>query len=380
MSFFLGFNTLLLGQSYYYTKTVTDTFLVRLDNKYILSQISIVPFSESVTIKKKPVSRKDFQISYSNSTLVLSDSLPYSIYDTVIVSYRAVKLSLLKEYKNRTLAIKFDQKIGDTVQTIRNESKEFTSESIFGKGIEKNGTIVRGFTVGTTKDFSLNSGFRLQLSGKLSDDIELVAALTDENTPLQADGNTEKIEELDKVFVQIKHPNATATFGDYNLSKKYGEFGGIDRKLEGLMSEFKYGDYEGYFAVATSKGKYNSNKFSGSDGVQGPYKVTGANGESDIIMITGTEKVYLDGQEMKRGEGNDYTIEYSNAQFTFTTKRLITAASRIVIDFQYTDQKYSRNFFAAGASGKFINNKLGVKFQYFREGDDPDSPIGRNAI
>ena len=77
-----------------------------------------------------------------------------------------MRLSLQREYKNRTLYVKFDEKRGDTISAISKTLRDITSESIFGKGIEKSGTIVRGFTVGTNKDFSLNSGFRLQLAGK----------------------------------------------------------------------------------------------------------------------------------------------------------------------------------------------------------------------
>ena len=251
----------------------------------------------------------------------------------------------------------------------------FAPEAIFGPGIQKSGSIVRGFTVGTTKDFSLNSGLRLQMSGRVSDDVEIVAALTDENTPIQPEGNTERLDELDKVFIQIKHPNVTGTFGDYQLKQKFGEFGVIDRKLQGLNGEFSVSEVNAYVFVASSRGKFNSNKFNGSDGVQGPYRLSGINNERDIVIIAGTERVYLDGIEMKRGENNDYTIEYSNATITFTPNKLITSSSRIDIDFEYSDRNYSRNFFGTGAAGKLLNDKLQVKFQYLREGDDQDAPI-----
>jgi hypothetical protein len=127
----------------------------------------------------------------------------------------------------------------------------------------------------------------------------------------------------------VKHPNATGTFGDFELQKKIGEFGLIDRKLQGLEGEFNYGGSDAYFSVASSRGKFNTNQFNGQDGVQGPYGLSGRNNEPNMIIIAGTEKVYLDGIEMKRGENNDYTIEYSIDQITFTTKRLITVASRI---------------------------------------------------
>ncbi|MFN3695489.1 MAG: hypothetical protein ACK4UV_10810, partial [Ignavibacterium sp.] len=271
--------------------------------------------------------------------------------------------------------MKFDEQTGDTLQTIRTEINPFSPENIFGSGIQKSGTIVRGFTVGTTKDFSLNSGLRLQLSGKLSDDIEIVAALTDENTPIQPEGNTERLEELDKVFIQVRHPNAIGTFGDYQLKQRYGEFGVIDRKLQGLMGEFIYENTTAFVSIASSRGKFNTNNFNGQDGVQGPYRLNGINNERDIIIIAGTEKVFLDGIEMKRGENNDYTIEYSNATITFTPNRLITSASRISVDFEYTDRQYSRNFFGAGVSSSFFKNKFNFGFEYLREGDNQDAPI-----
>ena len=103
--------------------------------------------------------------------------------------------------------------------------------------------------------------------------------------------------------------------------------------------------------------------------------MTGINAEREIIAIAGTEKVFLDGIELKRGDNNDYVIEYSNAQLTFTPKRLITSASRITVDFEYTDRRYSRNFFGTGVTSELFDGKVGLKVQYLREGDNEDSPI-----
>jgi hypothetical protein len=99
------------------------------------------------------------------------------------------------------------------------------------------------------------------------------------------------------------------------------------------------------------------------------------NNERDIIIIAGSEKVFLDGIELKRGENNDYTIEYSNATITFTPRRIITSASRISIDFEYTDRQFSRNFLGTGVSSKFFNDRLKIGLQFLREGDDQNSPI-----
>lgn len=354
---------------------VTDSIRINFDNKYSISQIAIVPKTEIIKIKDRILQPNEYQFFYEEGFFKLSDTISYSIFDTIVVSYLAYNLGLKKEYKRRSLVMKYDSESGDTLQIVKTEANPFSPENIFGSGIQKSGTIVRGFTVGTTKDFSLNSGLRLQLSGKLSDDIEIVAALTDENTPIQPEGNTERLEELDKVFIQVKHPNAIGTFGDYQLRQRFGEFGIVDRKLQGLMGEFIYENTNAFISIASSRGKFNSNNFNGQDGVQGPFRLNGINNERDIIIIAGTEKVFLDGIEMRRGENNDYTIEYSNATITFTPNRLITSASRISVDFEYTDRQYSRNFFGAGVSSSILNNKLRFGFEYLREGDNQDAPI-----
>ncbi|MGB5531456.1 MAG: hypothetical protein WBQ32_15915 [Ignavibacteriaceae bacterium] len=364
------------AQNKYNTFTVTDTIPINFDNLYSISSVSIIPLSEKIVLRNSVLNRfTDYNISYSTASFTLSDSLPYSIFDTLVITYETVRIGLKKEYRKRSLVVKFDEKRGDTVQVVQTEPGGFTPEAIFGPGIQKSGTLIRGFTVGTTKDFSLNSGLRLQLSGNLTEDIEIVAALTDQNTPIQPEGNTERLEEIDKVFIQIKHPNATGIFGDYNLNNRNGEFGVINRKLQGLMGTVNFEPHSGYVAVAGSRGKFNTNNFNGTDGVQGPYRLSGLSGERDIIVLAGTEKVFIDGIEMVRGENNDYIIEYSNATITFTPRRLITNASRIAVDFEYTDRKYARNFFGTGAQTIVMSEKLKIAFQYLQEGDDQDAPI-----
>jgi len=363
------------AQDNYKYVTNIDTLLINFENLYKVSALTVIPTSEIIYLNNKILNKNEYNFTYAKGTFTLSNSLSYSNFDTLIVIYRSFRLALNKEYKRRILVRKLYNTKTDSVRYLVKESSPLTEESIFGKNIERSGTIVRGFTFGTTKDFSLNSGLRLQLSGRLSDDVEVVAALTDENTPIQPEGNTERLDELDKVFIQLKHPNAKGTFGDYFVKRQTGEFGVIDRKLKGLKGEFNYKSSTGFFSFASSKGKFNTNTFNGQDGVQGPYRLIGVNNEPDIIVIAGTEKVYIDGTLQKRGEHNDYVIEYGNAQITFTPNKLITVDSRINVDFEYTDRRYSRNFFGAGGKTKFLNNKLELQFQYIKEGDNQNAPI-----
>ncbi len=109
--------------------------------------------------------------------------------------------------------------------------------------------------------------------------------------------------------------------------------------------------------------------------MQGPYRLSGKNGERGIIVIAGSERVFINGERQTRGETNDYVIDYSTAEITFTPRRLVTSASRITVDYEYTDRQYSRSFFGTEATSSLLSDRVSLSLGYFREADNPDSPI-----
>lgn len=355
--------------------TVIDTFRIGPKNNYKISSLNIIPFTEIISLDDKKLTRNEYSISYIKGYFSLIDSTELSGNELISISYKSININLKSEYKKRSLVVKYDDLLLDSLKISIVSRSQFSTESVFGKEIQKSGALIRGFTVGSNRDFQLNSGLRLQLSGRLSDDLEIIAALSDENTPIQPEGNTETLEELDKVFIEVKHKNAIGTFGDYELNVRQGEFSSVTRKLQGLKGEFLFDNHNGIIAIAGSRGKFNTNQFNGQDGNQGPYRLYGVNNEREIIIIGGSEKVFLDGELLKRGENNDYTIDYSNSEVVFTPKRLITSASRIAVDFEYTDLKYRRNFLGANYSANILSDKIRFDLSYYREGDDEKNPV-----
>lgn len=73
------------------------------------------------------------------------------------------------------------------------------------------------------------------MAGKLGDDIEINAAITDENLPIQADGNTQQLNEIDKVFIEIKRKNQTLLAGDQQLKPDDTYFLKYYKKYKGLQ-------------------------------------------------------------------------------------------------------------------------------------------------
>ncbi len=297
----------------------------------------------------------------------------------VDVSFRYYPFSFRDFYTRHQMLVLRDS--ADTSRLVRPAST-LNLEDIFGTNLQKSGSIFRGFTVGTNRDLSLSSGLRMQLAGKLTQDIEVSAVLTDENTPIQPEGTTQTLQEFDKVFVNIRGRDLGATLGDFVLDVKGTEFANLSRKLQGARgdAEYRAGFANGSVlaAGAITRGKFNSMQFNGIEGVQGPYLLTGKYQERSIIVVAGTEKVYVDGELMVRGESNDYTIDYSLGEVTFSTRRLITSASRITIDFEYSDRQYSRTLLGGQTSSTLLDDHARLTFTFFREADDPSAPIDLN--
>jgi hypothetical protein len=53
--------------------------------------------------------------------------------------------------------------------------------------------------------------------------------------------------------------------------------------------------------------------------------------------VSGSERVYVNGTLLKRGENNDYTIDYNAGEIVFTPLFTITEM-RIAIEYQFSDR------------------------------------------
>ncbi|MCC6725965.1 MAG: hypothetical protein IT258_15765, partial [Saprospiraceae bacterium] len=129
--------------------------------------------------------------------------------------------------------------------------------------------------------------------------------------------------------------------------------------------------FETRASAAIARGKFARNTLAAQEGNQGPYRLEGAEGERFIIVLSGTEKVFVDGKLQTRGLDADYVIDYNAGHLTFTNRRLITKDSRIVVEFDYNTQDYQRSLYALNNEWQGKNYRLYLHTYSEQDGKQP---------
>ncbi|MCH7761149.1 hypothetical protein IIA15_07105 [candidate division TA06 bacterium] len=325
---------------------------------------------------------RDYTIDYEQGIIVLKPITNYQLPSThykIGIRYHFFPFQIRESYHHKTPSPRGsrDPPMRDTNHESRVTSQSFdppTPSTLFLSGSKS-----LGITFGSGQNLSLDQSLRVNITGRV-EDVEVNAVLSDENTLLQPEGTTETLESLDEVLVEIKSTSGglSATLGDYNLSLGESEFGRVERRLQGGMAGAQFSRGSVLLAGALSRGKFTTNRFFGVEGRQGPYPLVGKDGEREIVVIAGSEKIYLDEILLKRGERNGYTIDYSSAEITFTPRVLITPRSRILVEFEYFTEEYRRSLYGGRGTSTFDiqHSTFNIGTTFFREGDSPNSPIG----
>jgi len=343
----------------------------------VLDSLSLVPGSVNISVFPNDSASLPL-INYKLHALIFSKKP-----DSLVVSYKRFPLNFEHRYFHKnpnTLYTDLSRPNNPfNIHYNTNVKQDFLLQE---DGLNKNGNVSRGITFGNNQDVVVNSNLNLQVSGKLTPEIDMVMAATDNNIPFQADGTTAQLQEFDKVFIQLSNYNTKLIVGDYQLSKPQNSyFMNFYKRAQGLYMENIYTDsaikkpvtFKTQVSGAVSRGKFSRQVFFGVENNQGPYRLRGADNEPFIIILSGTEKIYIDGKLLQRGQENDYIIDYNTGELTFTARQLITKDKRIVAEFQYAERNYARSLFFFGE--EVVGKKAKGFLNFYSEQDNKNRPL-----
>ena len=359
------------GVSYAQTSFDVEKSIYFSSDTIQFDSVSVYRYNFKVSVDGTEVSKSLYTLDAIHAKIVLNDALKAKM---IKIHYSFLPIDLSKDFFRKSDTLIISDTVSNFKPYLYSVSTQNKTNDLFGSSqLNKQGSISRGVTVGNTQSLALQSTLNLQLNGKIGPNLFMKGAISDDNIPFQPEGNTQKLQEFDQVYMQIYNDKFAVTGGDFWLKRPKGYFMNYNKRTQGLSIELFQDSVKHKVSGAFSKGKFARGLVQGIEGNQGPYRLKGAENEQFIIILAGTEKIYIDGELLKRGQEFDYVIDYNTAQVTFTANRLITKDKRITAEFQYSDLNYARSLFAYNA--QINGNKYKAWVNYYSEQDSKNQSI-----
>lgn len=366
--FFIGF----LSQA----QVTSSDFRVK---KIIVTQDSIrfdsVPVNPQefkvLDVQLNNIKPNNYKVLYNEAILIINSK----IYQEITIEYFRFPSFLTETFSplDKSLIVPNNTNTGKLYSLTTNKKP---SEIKLLEGLETKGFISRGVTSGNNQNTVTNSSMDLTIEGKLSKNVGIRANIFDTNIPLQENGYSQSITDFDRIFMEIYTKDWRVKAGDVALSNNESFFLTFNKQVAGLEVEATIDSLSVLTSGAVVRGQFTSFNFVGSEGNQGPYKIFGPNNEPNIVIVGGSERVFVNGVPIKQGENNQYTIDYNIGEIRFNTNYPITNDMRIRIEFQYTDRNYTR--FITYNKGVFKGNNWKIGGFFYSENDAKNSPVQAN--
>ena len=318
---------------------------------------------------KKTISANEYTIDFSKALLIINSKK----YPIITVSYFRIPDFITKIYSPFDESRILPNTNNDGILYSLTTNKK-PSEVVLFEGLQTRGFITRGITSGNNQNAVTNASLDLEISGKLSENTNLRAKIFDTNIPIQQNGYSQNLTDFDRIFIEMYSKNWRVKAGDIALENTESMFMPINKQIAGLQVEANINEN---FKIAASgavvRGKFNNFRFTAVEGNQGPYKLFGANNEAAILIIEGSEKVFVNGAIIKRGENQDYVINYNLGEIIFNTRFPITNDMRIVVEFQYAERNYTR--FVTFEEASYKSEKFAISGFFYSENDAKNQPL-----
>ncbi|MDH4155910.1 MAG: DUF2460 domain-containing protein [candidate division Zixibacteria bacterium] len=218
-----------------------------------------------------------------------------------------------------------------------------------------------------------NQSIDLNISGDLTPGLEISGSISDRGyNPSYGTANS-RLSELDKVNLMLRSKTFSAQIGDIVVQDRFDNIAGRSKQVSGTAFNINPTNWFVEGAAARPKGRFDSFRFPGRSGSQGPYQI--GEGAAARPVVPGSETVWLDGEELERGANKDYIMDYANGRITFNVNHPIDDRSRIEVDYEPLATDYRGELLLAGAGAATKDSALFFVVEWLREGDDRQQPL-----
>jgi hypothetical protein len=232
-----------------------------------------------------------------------------------------------------------------------------------------------GISAGNRRSFAPDQSLRLNVEGEIVPGVSVLALLSDQQLPIQPEGTTEELDRLDQMLIRLQGRAFSASLGDDEARLERAGLVLSPRTMQGVQARGEFGAGNGQFFVALPKGESASATFVGVDG-QRQYRI--APGGRYVVVVAGSEQVWLNGVPMRRGETQDYIVrDYGDPVIEFTPTHLITRNDVIRVDFEYRqeDEGWQRNLYGARTGLRWLDGRGELGVAYASEADVRSRPL-----
>ncbi|WP_216680309.1 hypothetical protein [Hymenobacter siberiensis] len=203
----------------------------------LLDSLTVVP--SSVLISGRGADYDGRTDRYRWVRPALRDSSGTGLADSILVCYRVLPLRLTAARFRRPRSLM--DSLGFRQVVSRFEDFSVKEQILNTPGVSKTGNLSRGLSFGNTQNVFVNSALNLQLEGQLAENIHLTAAISDQNVPFQPEGNTQQLQQFDKIYITLTNPNWNLTAGDVVLRNKPDYFLRYYKNIQGAAVEANFG-------------------------------------------------------------------------------------------------------------------------------------------
>ncbi|WP_369048335.1 hypothetical protein [Tenacibaculum sp. UWU-22] len=335
-----------------------------------IDSVSINPKNFKVIIANgETLPPKNYDINFSKAQLIVNSKK----YNVLTVEYYRYPNFITKTYTPYNKNI-IAPNTNNTKQLYSFTSNKKSGEKKLFEGLKTQGFIARRVTAGNNQNAVTNASLDLTISGKLSDNVSIRGNIFDTNIPLQQNGYSQNITDFNRVFLELYTKNWRVKAGDISLTNNESYFLKFDKQITGLLASANINKKTNVAASgAIVRGRFTANDFIGLEGNQGPYKLHGPNNEPAIVIVAESDKVFVNGMLLKRGETKDYVIDYNLGEIRFNTTYPITNDMRIRVEFQYANQNYTR--FITYEKAHYASDNFSISGYFYNENDAKNQPL-----